>query len=199
MSNTDRDQDWSPSGRPQSYVPSVYHLPPLPLTRARTIAQSFSAQLDDIFDMSSNLDSLSENVEQKKRTVDTHTQELEALEARLRETEERLKVVSNSQPGSRSPSQRRETERSLQKTPLVADAASKASDYNRNHTGYGEQGAVSGVNQGPRPGSGYGKRPPAPSKGNSYNVPPMPGGMPDTPTSRSSAKDYVMVNPSRGS
>ncbi|KAI9665655.1 MAG: hypothetical protein M1821_003589 [Bathelium mastoideum] len=182
MSGADPDKNWSPSGRPQS-----------------TIAQSFSAQLDDIFDMSGNLDSLSENVEQKKRTVDTHNQELEALEARLRETEERLKVVTTSQPGSRSPSQRRDAERTQNQTPLATNAASKAADFNRSHRGYAEQDTMAGASQQPRPSSAYNQRTNSSSKANAYSMPPMPGGMPDTPTSHSSAKDYVMVNRSGGS
>ncbi|KAF2460384.1 hypothetical protein BDY21DRAFT_377079 [Lineolata rhizophorae] len=70
----DPDAGWKPSGRPQS-----------------TMARNFSATLDEMFGMNNDLDELSRDVYQKKIDVVTRNQELEALEARLRETEERLK------------------------------------------------------------------------------------------------------------
>jgi hypothetical protein len=167
--------------------------------------------------MSGNLDSLSSNVQEKwvtctltasyvwptrllilryrKKTVDNHNQELEALEARLRATEERLKVVTNSQPGSRSPSQRREAYTTQQQPPLATNAAAKAADYNRNHAGLGEPEAMAGADEDTRPESGYKRS--AAGKANAYSMPPAPRGMPDTPTSHHSAKDYVMVNRAR--
>ncbi|KAF1999166.1 hypothetical protein P154DRAFT_554961 [Amniculicola lignicola CBS 123094] len=85
----DPDRDWKPSRRPQS-----------------TIAQNFMSELDDLFKMDSGLDLLDKNVHQKKQAVSTQTQELQALEARLRETEERLQQAKTSPP-RRSDSQRR--------------------------------------------------------------------------------------------
>ncbi|KAI9695311.1 MAG: hypothetical protein M1820_008718 [Bogoriella megaspora] len=146
--------------------------------------------------MSGNLDTLSSNVQEKKQTVNTHNQELEALEARLRETEERLKVVARSQPASRSTSQRREAGAALEPSRSVDNADSKATDLDYHRGGYGEQDATPGANQDPRQGSAYSKRPSA-AKGNSYSMPAMPGGLPDTPASHQSAKDYVMVDHSR--
>jgi Tfp pilus assembly protein PilX len=52
----------------------------------------------------------------RKQAVTTHTQELEALEARLRETEERLKNVKSSPP-SRKASQRQTTSSDADKAP----------------------------------------------------------------------------------
>ncbi|KAF2281451.1 uncharacterized protein EI97DRAFT_367451 [Westerdykella ornata] len=85
----DPDRDWKPNGRPQS-----------------TIAQNFMAELDNLFKMDGDLDSLDRNVHKKKREVSMHTQQLEALQARLRETEERLKLAQESPP-TRKDSQRR--------------------------------------------------------------------------------------------
>ncbi|KAF2708477.1 hypothetical protein K504DRAFT_308103 [Pleomassaria siparia CBS 279.74] len=79
MDNLDRE--WKPSGRPQS-----------------TIAKNFMSELDDLFKLDGGLDLLDKNVHQKKQAVTTHTQELEALEARLRATEERLKQAKSSPP-----------------------------------------------------------------------------------------------------
>lgn len=85
----DPDFGWKPSGRPQS-----------------TIAQNFMSELDDLFKIDGGLDLLDKNVHQKKQAVTDHTQQLEALEARLKETEERLKEVQTSPP-RRKDSQRR--------------------------------------------------------------------------------------------
>ncbi|KAL8736402.1 MAG: hypothetical protein Q9166_000194 [cf. Caloplaca sp. 2 TL-2023] len=56
-----------------------------------SIARTFSTDLDAVFSMDTNLDGLVQSVEQKKQAVSSQSQELEALEARLRETEEKLK------------------------------------------------------------------------------------------------------------
>ncbi|KAF2190596.1 hypothetical protein K469DRAFT_721501 [Zopfia rhizophila CBS 207.26] len=86
----DPDHGWKPNGRPQS-----------------TIARNFMSELDDLFKLDGGLDKLDKNVHQKKQAVSSHTQELEALEARLRETEERLKQAKSSPPAARKNSQRR--------------------------------------------------------------------------------------------
>ena len=85
----DPDAGWTPNKRPQS-----------------TLARNFSAALDDLFRLDGGLDDLSKNVHQRKQTVTIRNEELEALEARLRETEERLKMAKTSPP-SRKDSQRR--------------------------------------------------------------------------------------------
>ncbi|RYP93760.1 hypothetical protein DL770_000132 [Monosporascus sp. CRB-9-2] len=77
MSPTDDelDRDWQPNGRrPQS-----------------TIARSFSQELMDIFKIENSIADLDEQVEKRKQQVTTQTSELESLEARIREMEERLK------------------------------------------------------------------------------------------------------------
>ncbi|KAI1083767.1 hypothetical protein F5B20DRAFT_349111 [Whalleya microplaca] len=77
MNPTDEelDRDWQPSGRrPQS-----------------TIARSFSQELMDIFRIENSLADLDEKIDKRKQQVTTGQTELEALEARIKEMEERLK------------------------------------------------------------------------------------------------------------
>ncbi|KAI1855199.1 hypothetical protein JX266_000064 [Neoarthrinium moseri] len=77
MNRTDAelDSDWKPNGRrPQS-----------------TIARTFSAELEDLFRIDNSVADLDANVNKKKQEVTTQTSELEALERRIREMEERLK------------------------------------------------------------------------------------------------------------
>lgn len=73
--------EWKPSGRPTSMI-----------------ARDFSADLNDAFAMDSNLDGLVQSVQLKKEAVDSQTQELQALEARLRDTEDRLKERQSRDP-----------------------------------------------------------------------------------------------------
>ncbi|KAK8165470.1 hypothetical protein IWX90DRAFT_165214 [Phyllosticta citrichinensis] len=68
------DREWVPKNRPQS-----------------TVAQNFSAALDDIFNLNGKFDDVDKNLDQKQQTLATKNAELEALEARLRAAEERLK------------------------------------------------------------------------------------------------------------
>ncbi|KAJ1338055.1 intracellular multiplication protein IcmG [Microdochium nivale] len=71
------DADWQPSGRrPQS-----------------TIAQSFSQELMDIFKIDNSIVDLDNQVKTRQQQVRGHTTELETLEARIREMEQRLKGV----------------------------------------------------------------------------------------------------------
>ncbi|KAI9733601.1 MAG: hypothetical protein M1834_003203 [Cirrosporium novae-zelandiae] len=73
-SEFDPDADWKPNGRPQS-----------------TLARSFEASLHDIFKIDTGVENLASTVDQKKQAVTTQSQELEALEKKLKETEELLK------------------------------------------------------------------------------------------------------------
>ncbi|KAJ5281811.1 hypothetical protein N7478_007183 [Penicillium angulare] len=74
MSET--EQEWKPSGkaRPQS-----------------TMAQAFSSALDSAFSLDSDVNQLSLNIDQKKQQMIIQSRELEALQERIREAEERLK------------------------------------------------------------------------------------------------------------
>ncbi|KAF2214639.1 hypothetical protein CERZMDRAFT_110249 [Cercospora zeae-maydis SCOH1-5] len=58
-----------------------------------TIAQNFAADLDSMFGLG-EVDDLSRTIEEKKYTVSSGQQQLQELEARLRETEQRLAKVS---------------------------------------------------------------------------------------------------------
>ncbi|KAF2732023.1 hypothetical protein EJ04DRAFT_441788 [Polyplosphaeria fusca] len=80
----DPDRGWKPNNRPQS-----------------TMARNFLSELDDLFKINGSIDDLDNNVHQKKQAVTTHSQELEALEARLRETEARLQQAKTSPPSGK--------------------------------------------------------------------------------------------------
>ncbi|KAK3899634.1 hypothetical protein C8A05DRAFT_36737 [Staphylotrichum tortipilum] len=75
MTDEELDREWKPSGRrPQS-----------------TIAQMFSQELMDIFRIENSVTDLDEKVDKRKQQINTQASELEALEARIREMERRLK------------------------------------------------------------------------------------------------------------
>ncbi|KAJ4994485.1 hypothetical protein SVAN01_00314 [Stagonosporopsis vannaccii] len=78
----DPDAGWKPNNRPQS-----------------TVARNFMDELDTLFNLDSSLDTLDKTIHEKKQAVNTQAQELEALQRRLREAEERLsKATGNSPP-----------------------------------------------------------------------------------------------------
>ncbi|KAF1978226.1 hypothetical protein BU23DRAFT_550287 [Bimuria novae-zelandiae CBS 107.79] len=87
----DPDVGWQPSSRPRPQS---------------TVALNFMSELDDLFRLDGGIDLLDKTVHQKKQQVSSHAQELEALEAKLRETEERLNQARTSPP-RRKDSQRR--------------------------------------------------------------------------------------------
>ncbi|KAL4933461.1 uncharacterized protein BDV17DRAFT_110367 [Aspergillus undulatus] len=72
---SDADQEWKPKARPQS-----------------TMAQAFSSALDSAFSLDSNVDYLSQTIDQKKYQMMIQNRELEELQNRIREAEERLKA-----------------------------------------------------------------------------------------------------------
>ncbi|KAJ6014121.1 hypothetical protein N7540_008712 [Penicillium herquei] len=82
---SDTEQEWKPKGRPQS-----------------TMAQAFSSALDSAFMLDSDVNHLSQTIDQKKQQMIIQSRELEALQQRIRETEERLKrqAVINGAPQS---------------------------------------------------------------------------------------------------
>lgn len=84
------DYGWKPKNRPQS-----------------TVARNFMTELDSLFKLDGDIDTLDKNVHQKKQAVNTQTQELEALEAKLREAEDRLNQAKSNSPPRRKDSQRR--------------------------------------------------------------------------------------------
>ncbi|MCJ1338363.1 hypothetical protein MMC09_003650 [Bachmanniomyces sp. S44760] len=152
MSND--DEGWKPNGRPQS-----------------TIAQSFLAALNDAFMIDDHLDGLAKSVEQKKKAVTTQNAELEALEARLRKTEERLKAQ---QSRSSSP-------------------AGGRSGYNSpNRPSVGRLPSTQGTQAGTSSPLASSTQRPAPVVANSFR-PHIPGALPESPT-ESPNNDYVMVD-----
>ncbi|CBF69780.1 hypothetical protein AN6285.2 [Aspergillus nidulans FGSC A4] len=72
---TDADQDFKPKARPQS-----------------TMAQAFSSALDTAFALDTDVDYLSQTIDQKKYQMMIQNRELEELQAKIREAEERLKA-----------------------------------------------------------------------------------------------------------
>ncbi|KAF9893716.1 hypothetical protein FE257_009885 [Aspergillus nanangensis] len=70
---SDADQGWKPSGRPQS-----------------TMAQAFSSALDSAFSLDSDVDHLSQTIDQKRFQMMIQNRELEKLQAKIRAAEERL-------------------------------------------------------------------------------------------------------------
>ncbi|KAF8433317.1 hypothetical protein BGX38DRAFT_210498 [Terfezia claveryi] len=90
----------SKSARPQSLVtpiPINLHTPP-----AMVLAAHFADQLDNIFLINDTLDELTNSVENKRFSLTSHNAELEALQARLKRTEELLEAKKKrlSLPGS---------------------------------------------------------------------------------------------------
>ncbi|PWY89406.1 hypothetical protein BO94DRAFT_555771 [Aspergillus sclerotioniger CBS 115572] len=75
MSDAELDQEWKPSRRPQS-----------------TMAQAFSTALDSAFSLDSDVNHLSQTIDQKRHQMMIQTRELEQLQAKIREAEERLKA-----------------------------------------------------------------------------------------------------------
>ncbi|PYH90778.1 hypothetical protein BO71DRAFT_461546 [Aspergillus ellipticus CBS 707.79] len=71
---SDTEQEWKPSGRPQS-----------------TMAQAFSSALDSAFSLDSDVNHLSQTIDQKRHQMMIQNRELEQLQAKIREAEERLK------------------------------------------------------------------------------------------------------------
>jgi uncharacterized coiled-coil protein SlyX len=77
----DPDAGWKPNNRPQS-----------------TVALNFMDELNALFNLDENLEILDKTVTEKKQAVNTQAQELEALQKRLREAEERLSQATGSTP-----------------------------------------------------------------------------------------------------
>ncbi|KAJ5604448.1 hypothetical protein N7510_009602 [Penicillium lagena] len=81
MSNA--EQEWKPRVRPQS-----------------TMAQAFSTALDSAFSLDSEVDDLSNSIDQKKYQMMIQSRQLEELQARIREAENRLKMRQSVQLGA---------------------------------------------------------------------------------------------------
>ncbi|KAF1358970.1 hypothetical protein EJ07DRAFT_179112 [Lizonia empirigonia] len=84
----DPDHGWKPNNRPQS-----------------TLARNFMDELDTLFKLDGSLDVLDKTVHDKKQAVNTQAQELEALQKRLRDAEERLSKATGTSPPRRDTQQ----------------------------------------------------------------------------------------------
>ncbi|KAH8906931.1 hypothetical protein BR93DRAFT_645860 [Coniochaeta sp. PMI_546] len=99
------DRDWKPNGRrPQSCVSLLNFGDNLDadwmltfdlFPAFSTIARSFSQELMDIFRIENSVADLDEQVDRRKQQLNSQTSELEALEARIREMEQRLNQRSS--------------------------------------------------------------------------------------------------------
>ncbi|KAI1659253.1 hypothetical protein F4813DRAFT_387961 [Daldinia decipiens] len=152
MNPTDEelDRDWQPNGRrPQS-----------------TIARSFSQELMDIFRIENSLADLDEQIDKRKQQVNSGQTELEALEARIKEMEERLKRQNPpGVAGSMSPRSQRQA---------IGDAFGKAASTEKDLAQQQQQ-------QRSRPGTAK----------QVQQAPAHGGAMPPTPTA--SEGEYVLV------
>ncbi|KAK6699907.1 hypothetical protein SNK03_012645 [Fusarium graminearum] len=139
LTDEELDRDWQPNGRrPQS-----------------TIARSFSAELMDIFRIENSLTDLDQQVHAKKQTVDKETEELAALEARIREMEDRLRRSTGGAAQQRSPLPQTQTANQAQaQQPSSLDAPKDDSKVrSRPGTARASQQAPSSGNMPPTPGA----------------------------------------------
>lgn len=100
----DPDAGWKPNNRPQS-----------------TVARNFMDELDTLFNLDGSLDNLDKTIYEKKQAVNTQAQELEALQRRLREAEERLNQATvNSPPKKKDTAAVPSKDKSTTASPLAA-------------------------------------------------------------------------------
>jgi chromosome segregation ATPase len=80
-------------------------------------------ELDSLFKLDGGIEDLDRTVHEKKAAVNTQTRELEALEARLRATEERLNQAKGNSPPSKTDNQQKahqtESQPQMPESPLA--------------------------------------------------------------------------------
>jgi uncharacterized coiled-coil protein SlyX len=136
LTDEELDRDWQPNGRrPQS-----------------TIARSFSAELMDIFRIENSLTDLDQQVHDKKQTVDKNAEELAALEARIREMEDRLRRSAGGSQ-SRSPLPQTQTANQAQQPSSLDAPKDDSKARSRPGTARASQQAPSSGNMPPTPGA----------------------------------------------
>jgi hypothetical protein len=140
----------------------------------------------------------------RKRAVSDQTSELEALEARLRATEERLKKAASTGVSPVNPSGRS----SPRPRPAIGEDTfipSPTKEHSLTSPLASEFKQTSRPNTSDRPASGRGGRPASGWKQESYTAPLLPGALPPTPNDTPSASegesdsDYVVVGEKRKS
>jgi uncharacterized coiled-coil protein SlyX len=140
LTDEELDRDWQPNGRrPQS-----------------TIARSFSAELMDIFRIENSLTDLDQQVHDKKQTVDKNAEELAALEARIREMEDRLRRSAGGSQ-SRSPLPQTQTANQAQQPSSLDAPKDDSKARSRPGTARASQQAPSSGNMPPTPGASEGE------------------------------------------
>jgi hypothetical protein len=131
----------------------------------------------------------------RKKAVFHQTSELEALEARLRATEERLKKVASASPQNKSSSGRSSPR---QRVPLGNTFTSSQTKSEIPTSPLGTQFKNASRPSTGRPQTGEDRRPASGWKQEahlSYTAPPVPGSLPPTPgaSEGESDPDYVVV------
>jgi TolA-binding protein len=131
MNDEELDRNWQPSGRrPQS-----------------TMARSFSQELMDIFRIENSLTDLDKQIDERKQKVTQESDELAALERRIREMDERLRGNAPRAPAQASTTQTSRAETSAPAPPAKDNARSRPG------TAKPTQGAPSSGNMPPTPGA----------------------------------------------
>ncbi|KAL8772485.1 MAG: hypothetical protein Q9209_002437 [Squamulea sp. 1 TL-2023] len=129
-----------------------------------SISRTFSADINDAFSMDKNLDGLVQSVEQKKQAVSSEIEELVALEAKLKETEEKLKQKQA------SPAANKVNDGSQQQQIPPPTYGSQARiNISAPNTTTSEEGTGISASQAPAAST------------MSFWRPPMPGALPETP------------------
>ncbi|KAI6863584.1 hypothetical protein KC343_g3516 [Hortaea werneckii] len=169
-----------------------------------TVVQSFSADLDSMFGLGEGpaFGQLAQDVQQKQQTVTSASSELEKLEAKLRETEQRLAAATGGTSSSgRTPAPNTGTPRSSQPpNPRQATSGAAAAPPAPSgpppppppHQQQQQQQTPPYATERPTPGS----RPQAPREDTQTLMSHVPGGLPETPRREytGSSNEYVMVD-----
>ncbi|KAI7272281.1 hypothetical protein KC345_g7110 [Hortaea werneckii] len=166
-----------------------------------TVVQSFSADLDSMFGLGEGpaFGQLAQDVQQKQQTVTSASSELEKLEAKLRETEQRLAAATGGTSSSgRTPAPNTGAPRSSQPpnprqaTSGAAAAAPPAPSGPPPPPPPHQQQQQQQTTERPTPGT----RPQAPREDTQTLMSHVPGGLPETPRREytGSSNEYVMVD-----
>ncbi|KAI6916343.1 hypothetical protein D0869_13273 [Hortaea werneckii] len=166
-----------------------------------TVVQSFSADLDSMFGLGEGpaFGQLAQDVQQKQQTVTSASSELEKLEAKLRETEQRLAAARGTSPGRAAPNTG-----APRSQPPARQATSGAAANPPAPSGPPppppphQQQQQQQQQANPYANERGSSRPQAPREDTQTLMSHVPGGLPETPrreyTGGSSSNEYVMVD-----
>ncbi|KAI7198108.1 hypothetical protein KC343_g15072 [Hortaea werneckii] len=171
-----------------------------------TVVQSFSADLDSMFGLGEGpaFGQLAQDVQQKQQTVTSASSELEKLEAKLRETEQRLAAATGGTSSSgRTPAPNTGAPRSSQPpNPRQATSGAAAPPApsgpppppppHQQQPQQQQQQTPPYATERPTPGS----RPQQPAREDTQTLMShVPGGLPETPRREyTGSNEYVMVD-----